>query len=173
MNNHKERYKNQVIQNPVTALLNKLSETILDRDFVGYINVFTSSELSNKVDVNEPGANGSWSLFYQACFQGFAELVQYMIKKQGAKVNQQNCSETPLMIVCKSDSNSQEVLKVVKMLCLESCIINASNSVGMTAFMLACFHGHTDVAELLLKMDVSLEATDNNDYNVWNPLKVL
>ena len=150
----------------MTILLNQLSEKILARDFVGYLHEFTSSEVKHEVDVNEQRDNGSWSLFYQACFNCCSEHVQYMIKEQGAKVDQQLSSETPLMITCKSESCSPDVLKVVKLLCLEGCIVNASNSSGTTAFMYACSNGHTDVVKFLLMMDVSLEAQDNNAYNV-------
>lgn len=155
---------------PLQTLLNQLNDRIVERDFAGYINHFESSEHKKKVDVNQERNNGGWSLFYQACFHGLNELVQYMIREQGAKVNQQKFSKTPLMITCQSEFDSQEVLKTVQILCVKGSAVNVSDSYGVTPFMLACINGHTDVVEFLLKMNVASDALDNNQNNVRNLL---
>lgn len=124
-------------------------------------------ELDNDVkgfDIDE-NIDGYWNLLYHACFLAVHDVVSFLIEERGATVNMTRNSETPLMVSCYSDGDSEDVLAVVKALIKESTVIGAANLLGITPLMFASKHGHTSVVRYLLALNDAFDAIDNEGTN--------
>jgi ankyrin repeat protein len=106
-----------------------------------------------------------WNLLYHACFLGHCEIVKYLVEVRGACINMTENSETPLMVACYSNADSEKVLEVVKALINESTIISSSNECGITPLMFASRNGHLEVVKYLISLKDAVDAIDNNGKN--------
>lgn len=109
--------------------------------------------------------DSTWNILFYACSLGSSELVKYLVEVRGACINRTANSETPLMVACYSKADSEEVLKIVKILVNESTNIRVSNSYGVTALMFACSSGHIEVVKYLLSLNDAYDARDNDGNN--------
>lgn len=69
-------------------------------------------------------------------------------------------SFTPLMMICKQTTKSDDVLAVTKFLLEQGAVVNVRDQRGYTPFMYACTSGNTDIIELLLNLS-AIDACDN------------
>lgn len=106
-----------------------------------------------------------WNLLYHACFLARSSIAKFLIEERGACTNLTEESETPLIVACYSEGDSEEVLKIVKLLIKESTIISSSNSAGITALMFASSRGHIEVVRYLLSLNDAYDAIDNEGKN--------
>lgn len=132
-------------------------------------NAITAGNLDNvikllstkKLDINAP-IRGGYTLLHHACKNGHIDLVKYLLQN-GAKVNRQVDSVTPLMEACACVGDSKVARDIVALLLENGAMINISTKIGMTPFMYACIQGHVEVTKLLIK-EVYLEAFDNQGW---------
>lgn len=115
-------------------------------------------------DIDEP-IDGSWNLLYHACYLALPDIVQFLIDERGACINTTTNDETPLMVACYSEGETENVLKVVKALIKESTIVSSSNLFGVTPLMFASRHGHASVVSFLLSLNDAYDAIDNEGKN--------
>lgn len=115
-------------------------------------------------DIDET-VDEKWNLLYHACYLGLHEIVKYLIDDRGACINMFENGETPLMAACKSSADSEDVLRVVKTLILDSTIISVGDAYGVTPLMFACASGHVGVVKYLLSQNDAVNAIDNERKN--------
>ncbi|XP_070505776.1 ankyrin repeat, SAM and basic leucine zipper domain-containing protein 1 [Chironomus tepperi] len=117
-------------------------------------------------DIDSP-IDGHWNLLFYACSYGFSEVVEFLTEERGVNVDIRIDGETALMIVCSSTQNSDEILKIIKILHkTEPKLINRTNYVGENALMLAAKKGHLNVIEYLIKIGESYNIVNNSGRNV-------
>lgn len=115
-------------------------------------------------DVDEP-VNSRWSLLFEACFLARPDIVQYLIEERGVDTSPDETGESPLMVACYSDGDSDDVLKIAKVLIKNATRISLSNTAGITALMFASRHGHIEVVKYLLSLNDALHSIDNECKN--------
>eukprot|EP01063_Lacrimia_lanifica_P005961 TRINITY_DN13593_c0_g1_i1.p1 TRINITY_DN13593_c0_g1~~TRINITY_DN13593_c0_g1_i1.p1 ORF type:complete len:619 (+),score=196.59 TRINITY_DN13593_c0_g1_i1:65-1858(+) len=104
--------------------------------------------LSRQADLSFQRKKDGASVLYVACQNGHADVVEHILGIHGfdgvnvAKTN----GNTPLLIAAQ-----QGYLPVARLLLAHGADTNARNETNVTAFMLACFVGHADIAVLLLE----------------------
>lgn len=115
-------------------------------------------------DIDEP-VDSRWTLLFQACFLARPDIVQYLIEERGADTSPNEAGESPLMVVCYSNGDSDDVLKIAQLLIKNSTNISLSNTAGVTALMFASSHGHIEVVKYLLTLNDAFDAIDNECKN--------
>lgn len=121
------------------------TETLLKQ---AYVNFYIDSRICE-----------AYSPLIYACQEANLNVVEYLIR-EGANVNVEIDSYSPLMMACKSEANTNRVTEVVKLLIKEGAVINQSCKYGDTPLMFACQYGHQGAVELLIE-EASLDATSN------------
>lgn len=115
-------------------------------------------------DIDEP-VNSRWSLLFQACSLARPDVVQYLIEERGVDTSPNEDGESPLMVACYSNGDSDDVLKIAKLLIKNATNISLSNTAGITALMFASSHGHIEVVKYLLSLNDAIDAIDNDSKN--------
>lgn len=117
-------------------------------------------EALKQVPINlDDRLRAGYSLLMYACLEGHPHIVRYLIEN-GATVNMEIESYTPLMMACRSEIDSKFVTEIVKDLLENGAVINQSNLYGDTPLIFACQNGHTEVVKLIVK-EASLDACNN------------
>jgi len=129
-----------------------------------------NSDFLNGFDIDSE-LGTEWNMLYHACYLGHVEIVQYLVEERGATINLTKQSETPLMVACQSEEDSDKVFQIVKTLMKETTIINSSNRNGVTPLMFASKNGHAEVVKYLLLNHDTYDAIDNDgnnvSYSIW------
>ena len=122
-------------------------------------------------DIDSP-IDDHWNLLYFACSYGFPDVVNFLTEERGVNVDIRIDGETALMIACSSTQNTDEILKIVKILHkMEPKLINSTNYIGENALMLAARRGHLSVIEYLIKVGESYDIINNSGRNVSAVIK--
>ncbi|CAG9807561.1 unnamed protein product [Chironomus riparius] len=117
-------------------------------------------------DIDSP-IDDHWNLLYFACSYGFPDVVNFLTEERGVNADIRIDGETALMIACSSTQNSDEILKIIKILHkMEPKLINCTNYIGENALMLAAKRGHLSVIEYLIKVGESYNIINNSGRNV-------
>lgn len=153
----------KVEKTPLQLKKERLLQAISQNDLASLRN-----ELNNGpkgLDIDER-IDGRWNCLYHACFLALPEIVDYLLNERGAYANLEDGNETPLLVACFSEADSDQVLKVVHSLISKSANIRISNATGVTPIMQACFRGHLEVVKHLLAIGESFETVDNEGKNL-------
>lgn len=111
--------------------------------------------------------DGNWTLLCFACSYGFPDVVKFLTEERGVNVDMRIDGETAFMIACSSTENSDDILKIIKILHkAEPKLVNRTNYMGESALMLAAKRGHLSVFEYLIKIGESYDIINNSGRNV-------
>lgn len=153
----------KVEKTPLQLKKERLLNAITENDLVLLRDTMNSGPKGFDIDDN---IDGRWNCLYHACFRALPEIVEYLLKERGAHANLENSNDTPLIIACSSEANSEQVLKVVRSLVNNSANFRISNAFGITPIMQACLRGHLEVVKYLLASGESFETVDNEGKNM-------
>lgn len=158
--------KTKYIAEPTAMELKKKSflRSLKTRDLLAIKEELDKALIGFDIDTE---IDNQWNMLYHACFEGWPELVKFLIDERGANINNNTTyrNETPLMVACNSEANSEDVFMVVKYLINENTIISSSNSSGVTPLMFASNKGHESVVKYLLEQKDAIDAVDNDGNN--------
>ncbi len=111
---------------------------------------------NNLSSINQADSNGNTAIFW-ACRESKADILQLLLSA-GADVNIGNKSgDLPLTI----SAGEGDSLIVNLLLQSASILINKPDKKGWTALICASYHGHVDVAQLLLNAGADINLTSN------------
>lgn len=119
--------------------------------------------LPKGLDIDEK-LDGRWNLLFYSCHFGAADLVEFLIEERGASITVEEDTETPLMVACSSQENSENLLRIAKLLVHVGCNFRMADCYGVTPLMRAANRGHLEVVKFLLARD-SMDAIDNEGQN--------
>ena len=132
-----------------SACLNGDSESF-KRHFHLFLEITRTNEMSKNDEI--------WkNLFYQACFGGSLEIVQYLFPYFQQTLNEKNAEgKTPLIIACETGN-----VELASFLSKKGAILQNKNDVGESALHIACQRDYPKIVKLLLEE----RDTDVNDVN--------
>lgn len=128
--------------------------------------------LSKDIDLSQQDAQGIG--LFSLCLQSAIErdkltIFELFLSKNYNDLINAPCykSTNPLMLAC----HQNKLLFVERLLQIETIDVNAINSLGNTALMIACFNGHDAIVKSLLKYGaVNTGIYNNNGDNVLSEL---
>lgn len=156
-------------------VVKKVEKTPLELKKERLLKAITQNDLASLRDEMNKGPkgfdidekiDGRWNCLFHACFLALPEIVEYLVEERGAYANLEDGTDTPLLIACSSEANSEQVLKVVHSLINKSANFRISNATGVTPIMQACLRGHLEVVKYLLAVGESFETVDNEGKNL-------
>lgn len=161
---NKSRFKqNIVVKSPMELMKERLLQNLNNKDLNAIKEELDHGPVKG-FDIDEP-IDSYQNLLYHACSLALPEIVKYLVEQRGADTSVNETGETPLIVACYSETNSDDVLEVVKILIQASTNISAANLQGITALMLASQRGHFVVVQHLLSLNDAIDAIDNDGKN--------
>ncbi|KAJ6647860.1 Ankyrin repeat, SAM and basic leucine zipper domain-containing protein 1, partial [Pseudolycoriella hygida] len=103
-----------------------------------------------------------WTLMLHAVSNLQLNVVHFL-SNNGADVNRDVDSITPLMLLCKQETypnQANDVISMTNYLLKRGAIVNNRDRTGFTPLIYACISGNKDIVNLLLKKS-AIDATDN------------
>ncbi|XP_054716312.1 ankyrin repeat, SAM and basic leucine zipper domain-containing protein 1-like [Uloborus diversus] len=101
-----------------------------------------------------------WTSLMFACSAGNLELVQFLLEEK-ANPNYHKDMLTPLMAVCMSKKNEEDLSKCCSLLIDNGANVNAHERHLTTPLMFASREGYTQIVKTLLDNDAEINAQDN------------
>lgn len=148
----------------------------------------------DKLDVNAPIRNHSWTPLMYACDEGHVDLVKYLLFQLNADPNAHSSDWSALILACRCsstnlfhdlraiESDESNALQICQWLLQFNAMINQANLQRETPLMHAAASGFQSVIVWLLQNNSALEAKNNDDetalfyavrHNQFNATKTL
>lgn len=121
--------------------------------------------IENGFSVDTPLESG-WSALLHSCSLGKSDVVKFLLES-GANINFQRDLFTPIMAVCSSKANEDELVKCIEYLFEYKADINQTDKYGTTALMLAVREGHLKLISKLINAKCNI---DRQDSEKWTAL---
>lgn len=117
---------------------------------------------SNDIDVDTILKSGWTGLMY-ACSVGHSEIVDFLLQRH-ANPNYHQDMFTPLMSICISKKNEENLLKCCILLLKYNANVNVHERHHTTPLIFAAREGHTQIVRLLLEHEADPNASDYRGY---------
>lgn len=117
---------------------------------------------SNDINVDTILKSGWTGLMY-ACSVGHADITKYLLQR-GADPNFHHDMFTPLMAVCISKKDEENLLKCCSLLLEYEANVNVYERHHTTALIFAAREGHVNIVKLLLEHEANADMADSRGY---------
>lgn len=144
-------------------IIDKILQSIQQGD-IEQMKDLLDHELMQGFDIDSFASPNYWTLLMEACFESQPEIVKFLLDERGASSTKASKSyQTIMIIACRSIKDTDDVLKVVKILADHPMGFDSEDDKGMTVLMHASYAGHLKVVEFLLtSLKVSCDSTDRD-----------